>query len=57
MLQPGQISNQQVEAAFQAFASILAAADERRKQRNTVRGGCGGGCGPLVAVDALGVCV
>jgi hypothetical protein len=46
-----------VEAAFQAFASILAAADERRKQRNTVRGGCGGGCGPLVAVDALGVCV
>jgi hypothetical protein len=39
MLQPGQINNQQVEAAFSAFASILAAADARRKQRNTVRQG------------------
>jgi hypothetical protein len=37
MLQPGQINNQQVEAAFSAFASVLAAADARRKQRNTVR--------------------
>jgi hypothetical protein len=40
MLQPGQINNTQVEAAFQSFASILAAADARRKQRNTVRGFC-----------------
>lgn len=40
MLQPGQINNTQVEAAFQSFASILAAADARRKQRNTVRWSC-----------------
>jgi hypothetical protein len=42
MLQPGQINNAQVKAAFEAFQSILAAADTRRKQRNTVssRQGC-----------------
>jgi hypothetical protein len=36
MLQPGQLSSAQVDAAFAAFTSILAAADKRRKQRSTV---------------------
>jgi hypothetical protein len=36
LAEPGQLSGQQVEAAFAAFSAILSAAEARRSQRSKV---------------------